>query len=165
MKKKIFTILQDKLKIFNISESCEELAGETTGIAVLHNRFTILNALFGRRLCAIVDVPGDITTEESLRNLCSAVRQSINKHFVGIAFYRNVHTFIVFICSQKLFEKAEKMAKDLVDRTVLHSTILEGIIFVDRDNCNIISHCRALAHGKRLFRGIISSLEQFPLSS
>ena len=84
-----------------------------------------------RYLCAIVEIPDNITNPSLFKQFLSQVRKSLTSKYAKFPWYKELGTFLVFFCEDGLYKKLTGIEGDFKDRTGFHMNVILGTCFIN----------------------------------
>lgn len=84
-----------------------------------------------RTLCAVYDLPKDITTYNDLNNFFRQIRNTLTKKYAKFPYFKELGTFSIILCDNSKYENLNKEIKKLKDNTGLHMNTMLGTFLVD----------------------------------
>jgi hypothetical protein len=85
-----------------------------------------------RYTCCVLDLPHKYVNPTQAQELFRNVRRRLTKEYARFPFYKEVCTYMVWICSEDLYKCARDRELRLYDRTGLHMTVMLGTVVVNR---------------------------------
>ena len=154
--KKIVDRVAQALSQFKFNERRDAVTSDI--VAVVKKPSNLLRILFrGLGICAVVVVPESVTDRMGLKAFIDDVRRDISSRFVRIAAYRNTYLFIVLVCRHDLFAACPGVAAALIDKTGLHTTLIQGVILVDSATREVTGDYTWIPQHKREFEALLSA--------
>jgi len=131
------------------------------------DRDTLFEAIFKtkkflatRYLCSVITVPDDIDEVEHFEQLYLKVRKKLIKQYVKFPTFKDLGTYLVFICSHKFYEKIKNEAHEFKDKTGIHVNVILGTAFVDIEKCRYTSNCTwGLFYSGGHFKTIVNDVD------
>ncbi len=86
-----------------------------------------------RTLCAVCDLPENISTVKELNNFFQQIRNSLSKKYVKFPYFKELGTFSVILCNNSNYEHLNKEINKLRDYTGWHMNTMLGAFLVNVD--------------------------------
>ncbi len=155
---KITDALAQDLTKFKFSERHNNITDNIVGVVKKpKNPIRIGLGLGGHGISAVVTVPNSIVDQSGMKNFFQTIRNDINSKFVGAAAYKSAHSFIVLVCSHKLYTNCMGIASELKDKSGLHKNIIQGVILIDAETKDISGDYTRPAQNKREYDTVLSA--------
>jgi hypothetical protein len=86
-----------------------------------------------RYLCGVFALPDSCNTPEQAKKLFDAVRIDLTKHYARFPYWKELGTYLVWICGSELFDGMQGKMTQFKDKTGLHMNVMLGTVLVDRE--------------------------------
>jgi len=86
-----------------------------------------------RTLCAVYELPENITTYNDLNNFFRQIRNTLTKKYAKFPYFKELGTFSIILCDNSKYENFNKEIKKLKDSTGLHMNTMLGTFLVNVD--------------------------------
>jgi hypothetical protein len=120
--------IRDNLAQYNYSEPCEAHSVEGVEGFVLATPRRWMT----RYLCGVFTLPEGLDHPRQAKQFFEATRKSFTKRYVQFPYWKELGTYLVWICESDIFEAMEGGMTQLKDKTGLHMNVMLGTVLVDR---------------------------------
>ncbi len=151
--------IRDNLTQYRYTEPCETVSIEgVDGVALATPRRMMV-----RYLCGVFALPADgYDTPDQAKNLFDALRRGLTKKYAQFPYWKELGTYLVWICSSELFDGMQGRMAEFKDKTGLHMNVMLGTVLVDREQ--VISSAEStwglFSSGKH-FAGISATVNEW----
>lgn len=115
-----------------------------------------------RYVCTLFEVPENVTDITSTKKLISNIRHELSKKYAKFPYYKEVGTFIILSCSDKLHKKINSNIKSLIDKTGLHTTIILGVCAINNETKELQAQSTwGLFHSGKHFETITNTIKKW----
>jgi hypothetical protein len=121
--------VRDNLAPYHYSEPPETLPFIEENVVIATPRRKLV-----RYVCVIMIIPDNCRTPEQATKLFEASRRALTKRYARFPWWKELGTYLVWICDTSLFEAMQSKMTYLKDKTGLHMNVMLGMILVDRQN-------------------------------
>ena len=85
-----------------------------------------------RHLCAIVEIPDNITNASLFKQFFPQIRKSLTIKYAKFPWWKELGTFLVFFCEDGLYKRLTGIEGGFKDRTGLHMNVILGTCFINK---------------------------------
>ena len=129
--------LRDNLTQYGYTEPAEALSIEDVEGVVLATprRWTV------RYVCGVFALPDSYHTPERAKNLFDSIRRSLTERYARIPYWKELGTYLVWICRGELLDGMQAKMAELQDKTGFHRNVMLGTVLVDREKLVASAEC------------------------
>lgn len=128
--KDLIKSLQDNLFMYNYTElPVETCINGEKGILIMTPRCKTIRYILG-----VFDLCINYKNTNQINHLLESIRKALSKKYAKFPYYKELQTFLVFVCSSVFFESLIENYTQLNDSHGFHSNVILGTILIDRDN-------------------------------
>jgi len=150
--------VRDSLAQYQYTEPCDILSIEGVEGVVLATR----RRLTVRYLCGVFCLPEGFDTVGQAKTLFGAIRNGFTKRYARFPYWKELGTYLVWICSSGLFDDAQGRMGHFKDKTGLHMNVMLGMVLVDREKFTTSTDCTwGLAYSGKHFRAIGAAVSEW----
>ena len=89
--------------------------------------------MVGCYICVVLDIPEQVSTVNQSKELFERIRSYLGKRYAHFPWWKELGTYVVLLCSHELYERLDGHMSQFCDQTGLHSNVMLGTVFVDRE--------------------------------
>lgn len=121
--------IRDNLTQYGYTEPCETLSIEGVDGVVL----TTPRRWMVRYLCGVFALPDGYDTAEQAKKVFDAIRRNLTKRYVRFPYWKELGTYLVWICRSELFDGMQGRMAEFIDQTGFHMNVMLGTVLIDRE--------------------------------
>ncbi len=121
-------LLKKRLSEYRYTECDEGSINDIQFVAVIKT----LRLWMVRYLCVVVEVPENISDIPATKQFFAQVRRSLTAKYAKFPYWKELGTYLVFLCEHELYKKLRGKEKSFKDRTGFHMNVMLGTCFVDK---------------------------------
>ncbi|AVP96823.1 hypothetical protein C7S18_06230 [Ahniella affigens] len=91
-----------------------------------------------RYLCGVFELPDTFEVSQA-RKFIDATRREISKRYAKFPYWKELGTYLVWICDKKQLQHLEKAASEFKDRTGFHVNVMLGAVLAGANGQSVRS--------------------------
>ncbi len=84
-------------------------------------------------ICAVTEISNNITDFSNTKKLFNQIRNTLRHKYAGFPWWKELGTYLIFICPHELFNQLKSTEKKFKDLTGFHMNVMLGTCFIDKD--------------------------------